>query len=696
MKLTVHASLVFILGCGARAPRGPASVGNVGAAPAAGEDRAVEVLATPMGTCARMSDATVRCWGAGSLGERLTPVPVPGVTAAAQLFGSQGGTCARREDGQVQCWGAISFLTSGQDEAALPVPELAGAERVWMHADDGCARLRGGKLVCWGMGAGFLAAGRPGDHGTGPAPVVAALRDATDLALDERLGCARLPDGTVMCWGENDQGQVGDGTTTLRLAPVAVQGLAGAAQVVVGRDAACARLDDGTVSCWGGNTYGQLGDASMKSSAVPRPVANVRDVVELAGGASHTCARHRDGTVTCWGMNQHGQLGQGMRAEDGYLGGLPAKVKGLANVTQLSLGSEHSCALHGDGTISCWGANTFGLLGDGTQVWRTRPAKVQWRVEQRVSRGLPPGVRVKTIAIGAAHACAGLDDGSVRCWGWNEDGQATAVKSDPVTVPAAVPGLTRVATLRLDARSSEATREDGTVVAWGANRKGVETLASATPNDLCTHAADGTLTCSLQEQTATLRDTTAFATGVGAACGLRKDGTVHCMGVNYAGQLGDGTTHQRLTFAPVAGIAKVVQLVSAASLVCVRHADGKVSCWGGDPSRGMMFPSPVVVEGLGDAAELFAGDAGVCARRASGAVACWGWYAVQGDGAPSFDRITPEPVPWLQGARAIALGEAFGCAILGSGEVVCWGDNRSGQLGDGTFSARNKAVPVRW
>src|SRR5262249_14356084 len=157
-----------------------------------------------------------------------------------------------------------------------------------------------GETKCWGSEAGFLAAGHQGSYGTFPHPVPRTLEDATDFALNETLGCARMSDATVQCFGRNDVGQVGDGSTTMRLDPAARPGGSRVRQIAVGREFACALADAGTVSCWGGNHAGQLGDGTTTESHSPRAVAGVRDVVELVAGSLHTCARHGNGTVSCW------------------------------------------------------------------------------------------------------------------------------------------------------------------------------------------------------------------------------------------------------------------------------------------------------------------------------------------------------------------------------------------------------------
>jgi alpha-tubulin suppressor-like RCC1 family protein len=311
-----------------------------------------------------------------------------------------------------------------------------------------------------------------------------------------------------------------------------------------------------------------------------------------------------------------------------------------------------------------------------------------------LSGSAAPTSKVRSVSVGSLHACAAMADGSVRCWGHNEDGQVTGTKSEPVRTPTAVPGVANIASVRLDGRISDAIRSDGSVVGWGNNRAGV---VENPPGEgaLCTRGDNGVVRCEYEEgKPVTLANTIAMASG-SATCALLRDDSVQCIGANQAGQLADGTTEFRPQFGVVPGVKRVAQLVSAGGWVCVRHTDAAVTCWGGDVSRGMVFTAPTRVEGITDAAELFAGGEGVCARRASGAVACWGWIAARSDDLPEFDRIVAKPVPWLDGATAMSFTDLFGCAVV-HGDVVCWGDNTSGQLGDGTVERRETAAPVRW
>jgi alpha-tubulin suppressor-like RCC1 family protein len=515
-----------------------------------------------------------------------------------------------------------------------------------------------------------------------------------------------MPDGTAQCWGRNEMGQVGDGTTWLRLGPVPVRGLSHVAQVAAGRDSACARLDDGTVWCWGSNDAGQLGDDTQGHRAVPGRVPGVTGAVDLVAGMLHTCARHRDGTLTCWGWNNHGQCGNGETSDTAK----PSRVVGLERIVQVAATWTHTCALRDDGTVHCWGQGWRGVLGDGMQASHSAPVQVKWTFEQRASVGLPAGVHVDSIAVSYSHTCAVLSDHSVRCWGDNSLGQVTGAgkavdAAEAIPVPRRVAQITSAAGVSLEMFRSAARLTDGRIVLWGPHTA-VEDQPQIRPVDdfimrfgiVCGRRGD-TATCADRDgNKISIAKATQIALDHAHACALLADHSVACAGANSRGQLGDGTFTDRWAFAPVAGIRDAVEIAVGTEHSCARHGDGGVSCWGEQDAIGIDIGdhagTPVRLPGLGGVVQLAAGGSATCARTGAGAVYCWGRYGLgQGDPASS---ATPVLVPWLAGAKAFALGLSHSCVLLGDGTPACWGGNGDGQLGDGTMTDRDQATPVRW
>lgn len=224
--------------------------------------------------------------------------------------------------------------------------------------------------------------------------------------------CATGIDGTLWCWGDSRYGQLGDGTTTNRTTPVQVAALGTQAAQVVAREDnglfhTCARRTDGSVWCWGS---GLLGHGTATQSAAPLQVDSLEThVAELATGIEDTYARKADGSLWCWGHNSFGELGDGTTT----LRMTPVRVVSLGTQVAHVVANDFSaCALKIDGTLWCWGDNKYGQLGDGTTTMRTTPVQVA---------GL--GADIAQVAVGFEHTCALKMDGTLWCWGGNSFGE---------------------------------------------------------------------------------------------------------------------------------------------------------------------------------------------------------------------------------------------------------------------------------
>ena len=214
-------------------------------------------------------------------------------------------------------------------------------------------------------------------------------------------------DGTVMAWGLNGYGQLGDGTTIGRPSPTAVLGLTGATVIAAGGYHTVARKNDGTVAAWGLNNHGQLGDGTNSDRLSPVTVPGLTGVTAVAAGYYHTVALKNDGTVVAWGRNGNGQLGDGSTTDRLS----PTAVPGLTGVAAIAAGGYHTVAVKFDGAVVAWGFNLHGQLGEGTAIERLSPVAV-------------PGLTgVTAIAAGAFHTVAMRSDGAVVAWGYNLYGQ---------------------------------------------------------------------------------------------------------------------------------------------------------------------------------------------------------------------------------------------------------------------------------
>ena len=393
----------------------------------------VAIAAGELHTCALTSSGVVQCWGYNSFGQlgddtswtgRPTPVDVVGLAGGVvAISAGTDHTCALTRGGAVKCTGdnfhgqlgdgtsGMSRLTPG-DVAGL----ASGVAAISAGFGHTCALTSGGAVKCWGNnGAGQLGDGTSGPDRLTPVDVVGLANGVVAIAARGYHTCALTGGGAVKCWGENNVGQLGDGTVgTNRLTPVDVAGLAGGVvAIAAGGVHTCALTSGGAVKCWGYNYAGQLGDGTVGTTRLtPVDVAGLASgVVAIAAGGSHTCALTRGGAVKCWGENASAQLG------DGTVGAsrlTPIDVVGLASgVVAIAAGGSHTCALTRGGAAKCWGRNDDGRLGDGTvRTIRLAPVDVV---------GLASGVAA--ISAGYAHTCALTSGGAAKCWGDYEYGQ---------------------------------------------------------------------------------------------------------------------------------------------------------------------------------------------------------------------------------------------------------------------------------
>jgi alpha-tubulin suppressor-like RCC1 family protein len=331
-----------------------------------------------------------------------------------------------------------------------------------------CARADDGAVWCWGMNA-F------GEHGDGTVegkPAPARMQNwppAVGLAAGQHHLCVLGQTGRIQCAGNNQAGQLGDGSTDYAGIPVEVVGLSLIDQVTAsGGYHTCARTG-GQLWCWGDNAQGQLGDASMIQRHTPVRVALIDNGVWVANGWRHGCAVRAGGSVYCWG---YGALGNGAPEPQQASSPVQAAASGYLSVAG---GLDNGCGVRSvDGGVFCWGWNADAQCGNGTNDNVLSPADTGLRGATRVT-------------MGPFHSCALLGDGTVRCWGKNENGQigngAVDVVND-VTVPAQVVGLTDAVDVDLGENYSCAVRSDGSISCWGGNDEGQLGLGSLDPSPL--------------------------------------------------------------------------------------------------------------------------------------------------------------------------------------------------------------------
>jgi alpha-tubulin suppressor-like RCC1 family protein len=354
------------------------------------------------------------------------------------------------------------------------------------------------------------------------------------------------------------------------------------------------------------------------------PPALTTGTASLSVGNHHACVVTAAGGVQCWGENSFGQIGNGTQTN----APLPVDVTGLTSgVEAVSAGGAHTCALTVSGGVQCWGYNGYGQLGDGTFTNRPTPVDLP---------GLTSGIAA--VSAGGNHTCALTTGGGVKCWGLNASGQLGDGSMTNSPAPLDVTGLTSgVAAVSAGQLShSCALTAGGGVTCWGANDNGQlgndSTAPSGTPVDV----------------SGLTSDVAAVSTGALHTCVLTTGAGLKCWGDNFFGQLGDTTTDDAGTPVDVSGLTSgVAGLSNGYYHTCALTSGGGAMCWG-DNTQGQL-----------------------------------------GNGSVGGQNGMPADVGGLtSGVAAVAAGSVYDtCALSTAGAVSCWGGNAVGQLGTGTTSA---------
>jgi alpha-tubulin suppressor-like RCC1 family protein len=619
-------------------------------------------------------------------------------------------------------FGQLGNGTNGPN-AESPVPARA-------HLNDVTAIAAGKHHVLavgptgavWGWGDNLH--GELGDgmvSGFAPEPQRVPNVVAVAVAAGERHSLALKSDGTVRAWGENLSGQLGIGSTApISSTPVQVVGLVDIVAVGAGYSHSLAVMSDGTLWTWGENGDGQLGNGSIADSPLPVQATGLIDVGTCAGGEYHSLALKRNGTVWAWGTNFFGQLGDGtyndsrtpieipgltdviavaaarwnslaLRADGtvwawghdpgigGYSSNVPVQPTGLSDIVAIAGGNgRHLLALGADGNLWAWGDNDYGQLGDGTKNDRGAPVRVV-----RVSP-------VATMAGGLFHSAAvvGGGTGDPWAWGYNFHGQLGDGTTNESHVPVQASIVTGGVAVSAGEYHSTALREDGGVWAWGHNGSG--------------QLGDGTKTDShVPIEVLGLSDVTAIAALQHHTLALKADGTVWAWGFNGASELGDGTATDRATPVEVSGITDAVAISGGVDHSLALLSNGLVVAWGGNvfgqlgnPSAGFGSLTPVVVANLSDVVGIAGGGWHNVALKSDGTIWAWGMNDVrQVARASPYSVSSPVKVAGIS-ATVVAVGAGYwhGLALKTDGTVWQWGYDGVGQLVTG-FPTAGQQVP---
>lgn len=397
-------------------------------------------------TCAVLGAGQLKCWGngdSGALGDGTTedqalPTLVVGLpetgTFIDGISAGEGTGCAINAGLTLECWG-IDTGNGDTSEHDSAVGNLQGQVVAVSTYAGGCSLTVAGTVNCWGADSfGELGNGTKSKTPTGTPSAVTGLTNVQQISYAGPHACALLKQGNVDCWGANGSGELGDGSTSERNSPVAVAGLPGAAtQVAAGSGFTCALLKNQQVWCWGEGNQGELGNSSFSDSSTPVRVKGIADGVQIAAGNAAACVLESAGAVQCWGFDHDGELGNNSTTNSD----VPVPVSGLSTgVAQITESDVNGCALMaGSGAVQCWGEDDDGELGDGS--FSTTPSLIPVGV-----MGASSGILAISAAGQAFSECAIATTNQAECWGGGLSGQLGA-GSPPMNsdVPVAVTGL---------------------------------------------------------------------------------------------------------------------------------------------------------------------------------------------------------------------------------------------------------------
>lgn len=390
---------------------GPVAADSGGALAGRPRGDAASLSAGDAHTCGKVADGKISCWGSDEFGQ----------------IGDGGGN----ED------------EDKPTPVASNLPRGRAAKQIAVGGVNGCVVLDNNGLTCWGDDrSGQIGDSREDRNIFAADNVVSTPEPIVAVSVGFRFACGLFKSANVRCWGSDSDGQLGNGgaasdgvggdndVDTVRNArELEFPNGRTAAAVSAGQSHACAVLDNSQISCWGDNESGQLGNGSS-ADAITSPTGLLalpsgRSAEGVSAGRDHTCALLDNGDVTCWGSDASGQLGNGSA---GSRTTPPGRIGLPGPAIAVAAGGSHTCAVLQSGDLYCWGANGSGQLGDGTRAGSQTPVKIE----------LGDGKDVAAVALGLAHTCALASDRTVRCWGENEQGQVgNGAKPTDQLVPSA-------------------------------------------------------------------------------------------------------------------------------------------------------------------------------------------------------------------------------------------------------------------
>lgn len=624
-----------------------------------------DVAAGSRHTCAVRTDGLAFCWGddgGGALGndailaDSATPVQVATITNVKAIYPMTYATCALLASGDAYCWGinssgqlGIGSTTEQRTPAAvtggLKFKQLTG-NAVAYHV---CGLIGDGKAYCWGSDTDS----QLGDDATQANKLSPALVSGGYVFRDISVGvfstCGITDAGDARCWGRQDAGGLGNGTTAAGFgsSPQLVSGSLKWRTVAVNGLGACGLAGDGRLYCWGERAAAVLGTGN--SSDQPSPIlANVSNLtgennfIQMGTGHTHACGLKASGEVYCWGDNTTGRLGIGSGASQSS----PVKASMPEAAISLGVGLSTTCAVGVSGNLFCWGPDTQEAMGNGSGVVNHLTPTMTGTSSDRW---------LATTGSESAH-CALRSNGKPYCWGYNDLGQSGTGVGGDIPSPTVVSTSELFTQIESRWKHSCGLTDSGVGRCWGNNAWG--------------GLGDGTTTNSSTPVNVTsISNILTMNTGGGHTCALLASGKTYCWGFDVVGQVGNGAAGGPASPTAIDATNTYVKLAIGYRHSCGIRANGYLYCWGEDAAGELGDDATLAVKDVPTAVALSYPVAnawtGSYLSFASTGDMLWGWgtdgYDQLADGPDTSNATTPRVIgTQLTGLTATAGNTASG------------------------------------
>lgn len=652
--------------------------------------------------CLTTNNGDLKCWGNnsfGQLGDGTTnfyfiPVNVEGIKNVSKISIGENFTCVLKE-GIPYCWGQDDFYSLGTPYAGpmrtAPgiVPDVTNASDISTGRGHTCTLLNDQTVKCWGRND--LGQIGMGSYFPASSPLTVQIQDVKQLATGGDHVCAVKNDNTVWCWGNNSRGQLGQVRGVYQTSAVPMQvNIADVDKVTAGMNHSCALKFNGSMHCWGANDLGQLGNGTTVDSDSPVGVQNSALITKLdAGYGNHTCGSDSNSILYCWGQNDRSQVGL---PNSQPFSSSPVQFN-LARASQVSVGGRTNCFQNLDKSLYCFGSNSFGLLGDGSIFALTLFPSVVLATEQSHFPGYIDDIRISDIARAETHK-------PQLTWllpvsPTNEVSPvisvlvASELPIDPISLKVSLNGST------ISGLSVVADKIEGQIS--GSLKFGENTLLISIQD---TSGNESEITYNLNFSSILNPNLPIkVATGGGTSCYLTGEGYVWCWGSNQSGQL--GIENSKFSSTPIRHPyhKNIVEIALSRNTLCAKNSSGDVYCSGSNESgqlgvgadvagtflpRKLNFSLPV--------SKLISGDNAFCALHPNNSASCWG-----NNGFRKLNSFSQTNFPVLSfiNVRDIALAKNHTCVVDLNNQMSCVGHNVVGMLGTGDTVDRIYLTPVQ-